>query len=83
MGNDVSGAGRLEVLVEPFRENEPGPHVVAVLDLLRGAGLDVDMGPFSTTAEGPLDVLTPLVSELLAAGFAAGATSIQARVERI
>lgn len=83
MGNEDAALGRLEVLVEPFRENEPGPHVVAVLDLLREAGLDVDMGPFSTTVEGPLDVLAPLVSDVLAAGFGAGASSIQARLERL
>ncbi len=75
-------AGRLEILVEPFKENAPGPHVRAVLDLLARRGLEADMGPFSTTVDADLEVLIPLASELIRAGFAAGATSIQTRVER-
>lgn len=72
--------GRLEVLVEPFRENNPGPHVDAVLAMLSEHGFSVDMGPFSTTAEGELAQLIAVVEPLLAAGFDAGATSIQTRI---
>ncbi len=74
-------SGHLELLVEPFKENDPGPHVAAVLDTLTAAGFDVDMGPFSTTIDGYLDELVGVLQEVLTAGFNAGATSIQARVE--
>lgn len=74
---------RLEVLVEPFRENAPGPHVTAVLAVLEATGLPVDMGPFSTTVEGELVTLTAAAEELLRIGFEAGATAIQARLERV
>ncbi|MEZ5230637.1 MAG: thiamine-binding protein [Acidimicrobiales bacterium] len=74
--------GRIEILVEPFKENAPGPHVLAVLDLVRSRGFNVDMGPFSSTIEGELTELIALTSELLQAGFDAGATSIQTRIER-
>ncbi len=75
-------SGRLEILVEPFKENDPGPHVTAVLDTLTAAGFAVDMGPFSTTVDGPVDELVGVLQAVLKAGFDAGATSIQARVER-
>ncbi len=74
--------GRLEILVEPFKENSPGPHVRAVLDLMRVRGFEPDMGPFSTTVDGEIAALIALSSELLDAGFEAGATSIQTRLER-
>ena len=72
---------RLEMLVEPFKENDPGPHVRAALDAAAAAGLDVDMGPFATTAEADLDTVIDAAAAMLRAGFAAGATSIQLRVE--
>lgn len=74
--------GRLEILVEPFKENDPGPHVQAVLDLLMRRGLAFDMGPFSTTVDGDLAALSELSADLCQAGFDAGATSIQMRLER-
>ncbi len=74
--------GRLEILVEPFKENAPGPHVHAVLDIVRARGLAPDMGPFSTTVDGDLDELVDLTADLLRAGFGAGASSIQTRLER-
>lgn len=69
------------MLVEPFRENDPGPHVLAVVDAASAAGLDVDMGPFATTVDADLDVLLDAAGGLLRAGFGAGATSIQLRLE--
>ncbi|MDH3293149.1 MAG: thiamine-binding protein [Acidimicrobiia bacterium] len=78
----MTGA-RLEVLVEPFRENDPGPHVVAAVGAMGDAGLNPDMGPFATTAEGDLDVVISTVSTLLRAAFDEGATSVQVRVDRV
>lgn len=73
---------RLEALVEPFRENEPGPHVLAAVDALRSAGLTPDMGPFATTATGELESILRAGDALLRAAFENGATSVQLRVER-
>lgn len=72
----------LEVLVEPFKENEPGPHVTAAVDALTSSGLAPDMGPFATTADGDLDEVLAAIGALLRASFDAGATAIQLRVER-
>jgi len=72
--------GQLELLVEPFKENDPGPHVSAAVDALRQAGLEPTMGPFATTADGDLTTLIEAVSALLTSGFEAGATTIQLQI---
>jgi uncharacterized protein YqgV (UPF0045/DUF77 family) len=69
------------MLVQPFKENDPGPHVIAVVEAATAAGLDVDMGPFATSTEGDLNTILDAASAMLQAGFAAGATSIQLRVD--
>ncbi len=71
-----------EVLVEPFRLNEPGPHVVAAIEALEELGLEPDMGPFATEAKGELSVTIEAVARLLHASFAAGADAVQVRIER-
>ena len=71
----------MEILVEPFRENDPGPHVTAVVDAARATGLDVDMGPFATTVSGELAEVIAASSTMMSAGFEAGATAIQLRLE--
>lgn len=72
----------LEVLVEPFRENDPGPHVTAAIDALHAAGLQPDMGPFATTADGDLESVIAAAAALVRAGFDHGADAIQLRIER-
>lgn len=72
---------RLEVLIEPFRENDPGLHVTAAIGVLDGAGLDPDMGPFATSAEGDIDEVATAVAEVLRSAFGNGATSVQIRVD--
>jgi uncharacterized protein YqgV (UPF0045/DUF77 family) len=72
---------RLEILVEPFKENDPGPHVTAVVHAARATGLEVDMGPFATTLSGALEDVIAASSAMMRAGFEAGATAIQLRVE--
>ena len=74
--------GHLEILVEPFKENHPGPHVDAVLAVVKRAGLIADMGPFSTTVNGDIETLTSIVQELMTAGFNAGADRISVAIER-
>lgn len=74
---------RAEVLVEPFRENDPGPHVNAAIDVLSAAGLSPDMGPFATETVGDLDTTIEAVARLLRASFDAGADAVQVRIERI
>lgn len=74
--------GYLEVFVEPFVEGAPGPHVLKVVEILSRPTLDTTMGPFATTAKGPVSELASALDSLVSEGFAAGATSIQIRVEK-
>ncbi len=74
---------RTEVLVEPFRENDPGPHVIAAIGVLRDAGLTPDMGPFATEAHGDLAATIDAIAGLLRASFDAGADAVQVRIERV
>lgn len=71
----------LEVLVEPFRENNPGPHVSAVIEAATAAGLEPNMGPFATEIQGDIEVLAGAIAEMIRAGFSKGATSMQLRIE--
>lgn len=72
----------MEVLVEPFRENNPGPHVLGAIRALESAGLTVDMGAFSSSTQGSPDAIADAVAELIRVGFSEGATAIQLRIER-
>ncbi len=73
---------RAEVLVEPFRENDPGPHVLAAFEVLESAGLAPDMGPFATESTGDLELTIDAIAGLLRAAFDAGADAVQVRIER-
>ncbi len=79
---DQPSGARLEVLVEPFRENDPGPHVTAAIDAIAATGMEPDMGPFATTAQGDLDQAMAAIGALVRAGFDHGADAIQIRIER-
>lgn len=81
--SDRTSGARIEVLVEPFRENDPGPHVTAAIDAIAATGMAPDMGPFATTAEGDLEQAIAAVTALVRAGFDSGADAIQVRIERI
>lgn len=79
--NALSGRARLEVLVEPFAENDPGPHVTAAIEAIEAVGLVPDMGPFATITEGGFDQVMLAMNALTQAGFLAGADAIQIRIE--
>ncbi|MDQ3385666.1 MAG: hypothetical protein M3503_06630 [Actinomycetota bacterium] len=66
----------LELLVEPFDEGHPGPHVLAALQALEAAGLAMDLGPFASTATGDVSVVAGAISQMLTASMGAGATRI-------
>ena len=70
----------VEILVEPFREGRPGPHVQAAIDALTEAGLEVEVGPFSTTASGGASHIGAALGTLVPAAIAEGATRIQLQV---
>lgn len=72
---------RVEFLVEPFVIDNPGPHVVAAVQVANDAGLAPDMGPFATTATGDLEQVLGSIADLVRASFDQGATSVQVRID--
>lgn len=70
----------VELLVEPFQEGRPGPHVVAALEALKAAGLEVELGPFASTSVGDLADVATALAEVVIASMGAGATRIAVQV---
>jgi uncharacterized protein YqgV (UPF0045/DUF77 family) len=66
----------VEFTVEPFVEGDPGPHVGAAIDAVRATGVDVEVGPFGTTATGESEAVLEAVAELCRKATAAGAERI-------
>jgi uncharacterized protein YqgV (UPF0045/DUF77 family) len=73
---------RLEFTVEPFVEGHPGPHVLAAIEAVQQRGFAVEIGPFSTIADVPAELVGETVGELLQASLNHGATRISLHVER-
>jgi uncharacterized protein YqgV (UPF0045/DUF77 family) len=74
---------RLEFTVEPFVPGRPGPHVHAAIDAVRDRGLTVDIGPFSTVADGDDAQVAEAVRDLVHAAVDNGATRVTVHVERL
>ena len=77
----MNESARVEFIVEPFVIDDPGPHVVATVQVADQAGLHPDMGPFATSATGELDRVIDAIGDMVRAGFAHGATSVQFRID--
>ena len=67
----------VEFLIEPFTEGVPGPHVEAALAAFSERGIAVDLGPFASTAEGPIDDISTAVADAFRRAMLAGATSFR------
>ena len=73
----------VEFTIEPFVEGAPGPHVDAGIAAVRAAGVEVEVGPFGTTATGDAEAVLAAVTDLCRAATKAGAEriSLQLSVE--
>lgn len=69
-----------EFLVEPFVEDAPGPHVDAAIAAVVKTGLNVEFGPFASTATGSADAVAHAVGEMIRASMAAGATRLRIHI---
>lgn len=67
---------RLEFLVEPFEEGNPGPHVLGTLEILQRHGLEMTMGPFGNTVDGDYETLASVLPTVLRSAFEKGASRI-------
>ncbi|MCY3562460.1 MAG: hypothetical protein F4Z79_00300 [Acidimicrobiia bacterium] len=67
---------RLEFLVEPFEEGNPGPHVLGSQKILQSHGLEMTMGPFGNTVDGDYETITSALPRVLRSAFQKGASRI-------
>ena len=74
---------RVEFTIEPFVEGQPGRHVLAAVEAVKGLGADVEFGPFGTEFVADDSIAAAGVSALIAAAYANGATHVNLHVERV
>lgn len=71
---------RVEFLVEPFVEGAPGPHVEAAVAAFTDRGVEVDVGPFASSATTDPETLADAVAAMVRDALAAGATRLRIEV---
>ncbi|NNE96520.1 MAG: DNA-binding protein [Acidimicrobiales bacterium] len=76
----MSTEPHVEFLVEPFVEGRPGPHVDAAIDAFAAKGLNVEMGPFSSSSAGDIDAIAEAVGAMIRSSMKAGASAIRIQV---
>ncbi|MDP6696335.1 MAG: thiamine-binding protein [Acidimicrobiales bacterium] len=69
-----------EFTIEPFVDGDPGPHVLAAIEVAESAGLAVEIGPFGTSVGGDPEVVLSTVDGILRAAVGNGATRISLQV---
>jgi hypothetical protein len=72
---------RLEFIVEPFVDGQPGPHVTAAVGAVEALGHVVDFGPFGSSADVSDDQVGAVAAALLQAAYANGATHVNINVQ--
>ena len=72
---------RIEFTVEPFVEGQPGPHALSAISAVEHEGLAVEVGPFSSVAEGSTDRAVAAVAGLLQAAMSNGASRVSLQAE--
>ncbi len=76
----IADVQRIEFTIEPFVEAQPGPHVTAPIEALAELGIDVEIGPFGSHCEVDGDRAGEVVSTVVGAAIANGATHINVDV---
>ncbi|MDH3306522.1 MAG: hypothetical protein OEO77_03235 [Acidimicrobiia bacterium] len=71
---------RVEFLIEPFVEGNPGIHVMAAVDAFADRGLAIEFGPFGNTAAGARPQVLEALAAALDAAFVEGATRVTVHV---
>lgn len=67
---------RVEFTIEPFVEGQPGPHVTEAIDAVRRLDLEVEFGPFGSACVVDTDRAGDVVSVVVAAALAHGASHV-------
>lgn len=74
---------RVEFIIEPFVEGQPGPHVLEAIAAVEELGLAVEFGPFATSFSADAAVVAGAVSNLISRAYAAGATHVSLHIEPV
>lgn len=73
---------RVEFMVEPFVEGQPGAHVVAAWKAVESHGYELSTGPFSAEADMDTASVDGVVASVVKAAFAHGAERVSLHIER-
>ncbi|MGW1988592.1 thiamine-binding protein [Embleya sp. NPDC001921] len=74
---------RIEFSTEPFDLDGVPAHALEARRVLDEAGLDVEVGPFGTTAEGEADVVLAALDKVYRGALDVGATRISVQVTTV
>ena len=73
---------RVEFTIEPFVDNHPGPHVLAAWQAVEARGWELVIGPFSSETSVSEAEAPDVISDVVRAALAAGATHVSVMVDR-
>lgn len=71
---------RVEFVIEPFTDGQPGPHVTAGIAAIEARGLTVTMGPFGSTVEGDTKTVSDAIASMVDAAISDGAARVLVEV---
>ncbi|MGW0661806.1 thiamine-binding protein [Streptodolium elevatio] len=74
---------KMEFTTEPFEMPDFPPHAVTARRIVDEAGLEVEVGPFGTSAVGDAETVLAVVDRLFRDTFAVGATRISVQVTAV
>ncbi|MET7299538.1 thiamine-binding protein [Embleya sp. NPDC005575] len=74
---------RIEFSTEPFDPDGVPAHALEARRVVDEAGLDVEVGPFGTTAEGEADVVRAAPDQVFRGTLGLGATRIPVQITTV
>lgn len=72
----------LDFTIEPFVDGRPGKHVSAAVDAAEALGVEVEFGPFGSTCTVADDRIGEVITAVVEAALANGASHVSLHVER-
>ncbi len=70
----------VDFVIEPFKEDAPGPHVMSGIKAIEASGLNVSMGPFGSTVSGTVDEVSDAIGAMVTAAVRDGANRVLVEV---
>ncbi|GAA4982747.1 hypothetical protein GCM10023205_60360 [Yinghuangia aomiensis] len=74
---------KVEFTTEPFELEQVPAHALEARRIVAEAGLDVEVGPFGTSAEGDAETVLAVVDRLFRDTLGVGATRISVQVTAV